>query len=330
MRDKSEQRAGSLSFLDVIACAFGAIVLLVLILPVGTFGILADSQPLSDALGMLTLKQSVLEEEIDKIEEQIDEKKDLLEEIGAGQAEKTDRLTELNQTIAETEQEIDEVENSISKTSKALVKLLEEEKSESPLEETQSFAGIPVDAEYVAFVIDTSPSMKRIWSQVMREVEGVLSLYPEIKGFQILSADGDYIFRSERRQWMTDNPQRRRLVIANLRDWRKSSRSSPERGILVALKDLYRQDESMALFIFGDDFDSDEDLDEYMKKIDRIVNSAGVKEGSLRIHAIGFENEDYMVHADVRFAVLMSELSRRHNGAFLALPLRERQLRSPR
>ena len=49
--------------------------------------------------------------------------------------------------------------------------------------------------------------------------------------------------------------------------------------------------------------------------------SAGAGRGTFRIHAIGFSNEG-VAGSPLNFGMLMRELTRRHEGAFLALPER--------
>ncbi|MFP3355485.1 VWA domain-containing protein, partial [Pseudoalteromonas sp. SIMBA_153] len=56
--------------------------------------------------------------------------------------------------------------------------------------------GIPTDAEYVVFVIDNSGSMSggRGWSRVISVVNDIIESHPKMKGFQIMAADGDFMF----------------------------------------------------------------------------------------------------------------------------------------
>src|SRR3546814_5029389 len=54
--------------------------------------------------------------------------------------------------------------------------------------------GIPVDSEYIIFVIDTSGSMQSIWPEVVRTLDMVLNAYPKVKGVQIMSDMGEYMY----------------------------------------------------------------------------------------------------------------------------------------
>ena len=315
---KRETEGTSLSFLDVVACAFGAIVLLVLILPVGSYGLFAESEPQSVDYAHLFRAKRSLDVEIDQLKSQIETNERILRELGSDQSTTTSRISNLRSAIRATQQEIDTQREQTATTEQEYRRIMAAQAR--PLRASRpDYAGIPVDADYVALVIDTSSSMKSIWSDVMREVRGVLSLYPDLKGFQIVSDLGVYLYESHEGRWIRDSPARRSDALARLGGWEAPSRSSPARGIKTAISDLYKQDETMALFIVGDDFSGREDLDTYLQEVDEIVADASVKEGSLRIHAIGFANPR-MVYSSLRFSVLMRELTQRHAGAFLALP----------
>jgi hypothetical protein len=58
--------------------------------------------------------------------------------------------------------------------------------------------GLPVGSNYIAFVIDTSGSMRDphnggLWPIAIRTIEQVLDVYPKIEGIQSLDADGRFI-----------------------------------------------------------------------------------------------------------------------------------------
>ena len=47
----------------------------------------------------------------------------------------------------------------------------------------EEIAGIPVDRRYVIFVVDTSGSMKQIWSDVSKVMNKILEIHPKVDGF---------------------------------------------------------------------------------------------------------------------------------------------------
>lgn len=92
--------------------------------------------------------------------------------------------------------------------------------------------GVPVDSEYIIFVIDTSGSMiLGAWQAVQRVVDETLRVYPTVKGLQVLNDEGRYLFPTFARQWIPDTPQIRRLILQRLRVWRAFSDSNPAEGI---------------------------------------------------------------------------------------------------
>ena len=319
-KQDENNNSSSVSFLDVIACAFGAIVLLLLILPIEKLGELADSNPTNVDYGQLVLNSQVLDAEIEALTQEVEENQALLNRLGSTATDEKARSSRYSNALATTTEELNRLRARIQSTEQALQTMTNRKVvSVTPKE----YVGIPVDSEYVIFVIDTSGSMKNIWPKVTNEVNSVLSLYPEMKGFQVINDEGIYLYRTERKRWLPDSPQARSRAQTRLTNWKARSNSSPAKGIKTALNDLYDPRKKIALFLVGDDFSSQEDLDEYILDIERTVAAANVEEGSLRIHAIGFENHLSGVWSPMRFSILMRELSQRHDGAFLALPMYE-------
>src|SRR5690606_35716495 len=63
--------------------------------------------------------------------------------------------------------------------------------------------GIPVDSEYIIFIIDTSGSMYNyVWDMLLEKVGETLDLYPQVKGFQVMNDEGIYMFSGYRGKWI--------------------------------------------------------------------------------------------------------------------------------
>ena len=316
---QSESSSVSLSFLDIIACAFGAVVLLILILPVGTFALemlVSDSD--TSEHGRMLLLSSALDDEIDTLRAQLAQNETLIQQMQSEETAVADANTLLQRTIDETLEESSKVQlqmNAVQATQAILARPTPAQ--DDPFELPTEVSGIPVDSEYVAFVIDTSGSMQSIWGSVVAEAENLLTLYPEIKGFQFISDNGAYLYRVHARRWMPDTSATRKIAISRLQTWGAASNSSPVEGIERAIRDLYRPDISMAVIVIGDDY-SGISFDGFLNKIDGIVTSAGVGGGTLRIHAVGLWN-DHMANSSLNFSVLMRELTRRYDGAFVGI-----------
>lgn len=306
----------SFSFLDVIACAFGAIVLLVLILPVGDRSGEQSGIQLGD-YGNLLLLLADREDAAAALEDQLAADQRRAGELDNLLATGKDASDALRDLVAQARADTSAVRRRIATIEAAQVATqtaLQRARIES---QPTDYAGIPVDSEYIAFVVDTSGSMREIWGNMIREVESVLSIYPEVHGFQVISASGQYL--RGRGNWIKDSSANRSLAKARLRVWSAYSDSNPEQGILTAVRDLYRPGIKMAIFVFGDDYQGT-DYDNFLATVQVGVNKRPLEggEGGLRIHAFGFRSATLPVQR-AKYATLMRELTRRHGGAFLAL-----------
>ena len=183
--------------------------------------------------------------------------------------------------------------------------------------------GIPVDSEYIIFIIDTSGSMFRYaWPKVVDQIVQTLEVYPRVKGIQILNDMGSYMFTSYSGQWIPDTPARRRVVIDRLLTWNAFSNSSPVEGIMAAIRTFYAPDKKISLFVYGDEFTgrSIHEVVDFVGKLNRTDASGNPR---VRIHAIGFPvqaaNPPHLQITGMRFASLMRELTRRNGGTFVGL-----------
>ena len=194
--------------------------------------------------------------------------------------------------------------------------------AQKPLKENQLIGGIPVDSEYIIFIIDTSGSMLDFaWTRVRREIINILDIYPEVRGIQIMNDMGAYMFPSYRARWIPDTPSIRSSIINRLNTWASYSNSSPVEGIQSAIQTFYAGDKKISLYVFGDDF-SGGSIHRVLNMVDYM--NAGRRRGTqlVRIHTVGFP-----VHlapggheeGAMRFAALMRELSYRNGGTFVGL-----------
>src|SRR3546814_14928788 len=115
--------------------------------------------------------------------------------------------------------------------------------------------GIPVDSEYIIFVIDTSGSMKQgAWSLVVRKMEEILSSYPKVLGVQIMNDQGYYMLPAYAGQWIPDLPPRRSVLLAQLRIWNSISASNPATGLTQAHQTFYTPGRPTSIYVLGDVF----------------------------------------------------------------------------
>lgn len=306
----------SLSFLDIISCGFGAVVMLVLLFkpsgePVAAARPITDAPRLDDELGtVLQLRQQLTQ---------------LQEQLRAGQAgdagrAETQRLAAVQErlsrqldTLRSQGQEMEERLQGMRLVQSTLKEQAALSAGQKDRPRAEEVGGIPVDSDYVVFIIDTSGSMRQIWAQVSRQIIHVLDNHPQVKGFQVLSDLGQSIVSAYEGRWIPDTPGRRKNVISVFNAWAAGSNSSPVEGIEAALTRYARPNITTAIYVFGDDYTGSS----YDPVIDQITarNFASGRRLA-RIHAVGFLSPN----TTNRFSILMRELTRRNNGTFLALP----------
>ncbi len=302
------RQSSIVAFLDVIACGFGATVLLVLILPVGDHSAVLEG----DALDTVAEIEADLSGNADKvtakrleiaslkgtIDAALNVQKNLVLDVGAAS-----EISRLEKIVEDTRENVAEQKAELKNEAIRV----QESKFESHL------YGIPVDSDYLVFVIDTSGSMQKVWPRVLQTIKDILVNYPNLSGFQIISDQGEFLF-SRKSSWLSADKTSISLTIDELRAWNAYSNSSPVEGIEVAVRRLFRSGISLGLFVVGDDY-TGTDFDGFLDTIDSITSRVG-KAGQLRVHALGFYNDQYSQYPE-RFARLMQVLTFNHGGAFL-------------
>jgi hypothetical protein len=314
----------SVSFLDVICCGFGAIILLLMItktlepvlLEKSIVNLQGQIQQREDALFTIRGKISQLRRQI------IDTSGDLslrLEQLAALQLQLTrilgefDNLSDEQLKVSTENQKLAAAKQSLTDEMQRLLGL--DFKRSSGL-----VGGITVDSEYIIFVIDTSGSMQSVaWPQVVRKVSETLAIYPQVKGIQVMNDMGNYMFSHYQGRWIEDTPALRRSIINTLQNWAPFSNSSPVEGITAAIETYYDPEKRISIYVFGDDY-TGSSVEEVVEAVDRVNLADESGRRRVRIHAIGFP-----VHLDhpnarvYRFAALMRELAFRNDGTFVGL-----------
>ena len=317
----------SLSFLDVICCGFGAVILLLMITktvqPQVIEQAMVDAESLvaelTEQLFEIRGETTVLNRDLNVKREQI--------------SEYEQQIAILQGTLARTRSEFDSL--STSQNANAIIreqlaiarqKLSEEELrllGRNAEKKNQLIGGIPVDSEYIIFIIDTSGSMfSYAWERMLREMEATLNIYPEVKGIQVLNDMGNYLFSRYRSQWIPDTPARRSLILRNLANWNVFSNSSPVEGITAAVRTFYDPNKKISIYVFGDEF-TGESIRSVVETVDRLNAQNFGGERRVRIHGVGFPVQfirpPELQVTGVRFATLMRELTYKNGGTFVGL-----------
>ena len=313
----------SVSFLDIISCGFGAIVLLLIIAPVGDPVALKEAeQGLQEIVRELTEELFDTRGEAVVLNDRLKSRKEQLSDL-------EERVARLKAQLASVDKQSKEIAQSRiveeEQLRLALQVLTEEMERLQPQDSVkdQLIGGVPVDSEYVIFVIDTSGSMQMAaWQKLRKEMIHILDLYPTVKGLQVMNDMGRYMFPDTRRAWMKDSPQTRRRIVSALNSWAPFSNSSPVEGINAAIQTFYRKDRKISIYTLGDDF-SGRSIRAVVKAVDDLNQAHRGADRLVRIHAIGFP-----VHfspgrtpseAAIKFAALMRELSYSNGGTFIGL-----------
>jgi hypothetical protein len=334
MRKRKERRTEtlSLSFLDAVTCGFGAVILLLVIAKI--FEPIRLDESNTELSSLLVRYQDELQQvlsETQRVEDESEQTTRLVELSERQIDELRIRLARIRAELLENEDDADESIELERRLAVAKQSLTEEMRRlladyEPPIEDYK-VGGIPVDSEYIIFVIDTSPSMRQYaWSRVQQQISETLQVYPTVKGIQVMNDEGTYMFRSYRDEWMPDTPSQRQAIIDQLRGWDAYSNSSPREGILAAIDTFYDPEKLVSLYVYSDDF-SQGSINAVIREVDR-RNSVDEGQGRrVRIHAVAFPvyyellgGNDLATAAN--FAVLMRELCLRNGGTFVALPSR--------
>ena len=329
MRRKRDGNEISLAFLDVICCGFGAIILLLMITKVNLPTVLEPS--LEEVAAELAERQKAINEilgitaELERVkietEADLEIELELLAELQDELLELTSRFENLRQLTVEQSATLADLKIARQQLSEEMLRLL----GSGYVRQDSTIGGIPVDSEYIIFVIDTSGSMQGIWSWVVRKFEEVLNIYPVVKGIQVMNDMGEHMFPRERPgTWHKDTPSRRQTIINRLETWNVASNSSPVEGITAAIDTYYDPTKRISIYFFGDDFmgGSVESVVDYIDT-KNVVDKEGNRR--VRIHAIGFPR--YIVggqpgHNFYMLSSLMRELTVRNDGTFVGLPRR--------
>ena len=312
-RSRAHGEIFGLAFLDIIACGFGAIVLLLLIVKPTPVEVGGMAPPSADAAALAEAADLV-----SRLRARWDALRAMLADEPERRAATPDGDPALDEAIRLASQRL----RTLRSDNEGLERVRESLRratlraSTAPEERDPEVGGIPVDSEYVIFIVDTSGSMKSIRDEVMEVMDRVLDIHPRVSGFQVLNDNGGYLLGAYRRKWIPDTPRRRRSILNAVRDWGAMSNSSPVEGLETALRTYARQSRRIAVYIFGDEYTGDS-YDRVIDTLRRLNVDPATGRSRVRIHAIGFVTTDN----NDRYATLMREVTGSHDGTFVALPI---------
>lgn len=321
--------AFSLSFLDVVTCGFGAIILLLVLSKFAEPRVIEDvREDLDKEIASLQEEFFDLRGETVVLNRSLASRKKQLSEEKAKLAGLRGDLSTLHGKFAASKLR-SAVQNKIEgRFAVAQQELTEEMRRllgagyKRPTGD-RTIGGVPVDSEYIIFVIDTSGSMfNNSWSLVLKKLAETLDIYPNVKGIQVMNDMGEYMFSQYRGKWIPDTAARRKAIITRLKTWNPFSNSSPVEGITRAVRSFYAPDKKISIYVFGDEF-SGGSIQSVVEAVDRINKPRRDGRRLVRIHAVGFPVQfaqpSHLQITGIRFATLMRILCHKNGGTFVGL-----------
>jgi hypothetical protein len=326
----------SLAFLDCICCGFGAVILI--------FVLSVDSKEKDKLQALLEVNRS-LAEQVAALAKLSASKEDL-ERSNARVATLVTDARLRNDSLHAL---IDELEKGLQREKRgqeALLVDIDDLKKEIAARQKKpdydmvlpdvkpAPLGLPVGNNYIAFVIDTSGSMRDpnhggLWPIAIRTIESVLDVYPNVEGIQLLDADGRFILGRRgagTAGWLADTPETRDSIKRTLRRYDQDTVSNPVPGIYNAMRFLFDKDNEkmrMGIFVFGDEFNSSDSADVVIRRLDELNPADEKGNRRVTINAVGFPTtiryQFSMGNTGLRFANLMRTVTYLHGGAFIAL-----------
>jgi hypothetical protein len=321
---RRETEIFSISFLDCITCGLGSVVLLLILSNVRAPTTEATTEEhqhmtqLQDDLVNIELQRDALNRQLEGRREQLS---DVKERIARLQGD----LSSIRGKYSASRKDAEAANDIQGQLVSAQQKLTEEQKRlyaapEFKRSKEDVVGGVPIDSEYVIFVIDTSGSMfNYAWPMMLQSMQEILNTYPHLKGMQVTNDVGTHMFPSYQGKWIPDTPQERKMVLDRLRTWNIFSASNPSQGIVNAVRTYWAADKRISVYVFGDEF-TGPSIDSVVKTVDFVNRSDETGQRRVRIHAIGFPvTPEAPQFTSIRFAALMRIICQRNNGTFVGM-----------
>jgi hypothetical protein len=299
----------NLSFLDVISCGFGAVVMLVLIFKPQTEALEIQEKPLSSSFELVS-KVLALTELKDELKTLLQSKESTESTVDMVSVSLRASLDRERQKLEANKAEIRDLKNQLASMSAKVETVKKVALSQGKKENLDDeVAGIPVDRKYVIFVVDTSGSMQQIWGKVSDTMNKILEIHPKVDGFQIMNDNGNYLISGYAKQWIQDTSSMRKRAMDLFSSWGSTSNSNPHEGMRQALSDYRNYQGDLSIYVLGDDFTGG-DFDSVLSEI------ATLNRKNARINGLNFISPKASTD---KFSTLMREISQSNQGAFISL-----------
>lgn len=313
----------SLSFLDCICCGFGAIILLLVLtdyqrpakLEESRVSLQGQVRDLQQQLAVVRGESEDLERQLQGRVDKLQQERHRLEHLSGDLSSLQGKYSASKQEAAATNTVESDLVAAKQKLSAEMMRLL---KDHAARPATEAIAGIPIDSEYVIFVVDTSSSMTtNHWDMNLAIIDEILSMYPHVKGLQVMNDQGTYMFNGTKGRWLDDSPEQRTEIRTRAKHWHAFSQSNPVPGMEEAIRTYWAADRRVSLYVLGDEFTGDS-IQAALDSIGTLNKLDANGRRPIRIHAIGFpEGQGMSPFTNVRFAALMRLVAEQNNGTFV-------------
>ena len=303
----------SMSFLDIMSCGFGAIVLILLISQFKTSEIITEKLP----------RISLIELEMN-LETLIKENKEL--EIKLKDINVREKLND-SMTVSES---LMGIINATSQENKIISQEINKKKSSAKnvRMDIANAGGLNVESDYIVFVIDNSGSMQDWgpWTTVISEISKIIDAFPNLKGFQVLNDQGRKMMSSSDK-WVEDTLSNRKLMKQSIKNFRGTSRSNPIDGLRIALTRYANGIDKVGIFVIGDDISLQEgerieDYYDEIQKLNMINNKIKARINGVAFLTSRSATKDYTDIAEamnINFLNFINELAYENMGSVVVV-----------
>jgi len=302
-----------MSFLDIMACGFGALVLILLISEFQETEIkvvINDANKLLDTNDLMETRINELSVIDDKIDTELIELSQINNNI-----KKLKIILKKRQLISKNLNDLaSDNEYSINKKRSA--------KQNQPIEQNEA-SGIKIDSRYLVFIIDNSGSMQTSgpWSRVLQEIDSIIQTFPSLEGYLILNDAGKTIHGGS--PWLKPSKSNRstsiNLLKANPNKY--MSLSNPVIALKVAINRYGVNYKDVGVFVVGDDVLDNNRIENISNDILKLNSlPGGLKK--VRINAIAFltaKDEAIYEQQNMNYLILMRELTEQSGGALVVV-----------
>tara|TARA_B100000767_G_scaffold32673_1_gene27887 strand:+ start:1311 stop:2264 length:954 start_codon:yes stop_codon:yes gene_type:complete len=316
MKSRKTNEVFSMSFLDIMACGFGALVLILLIsefqkTPVPTLDIKNDADELIETNNIKNIKSLKL--------------KKLIEDVNSNIITLTllnNNLNDMKNSLTQRTLISTNLSEFASDTNFSINKKINLKKISS-LEQKEA-SGIKIDSKYLIFIIDNSPSMRDSapWKRVIQEVDNLIQTFPDLEGYMVMNDAGTIIHGGS--PWLKPTKINRNASIGFLKAKQYiMSPSNPVQGLKKSINLYGKKYSNVGVFIVGDDvLPRDNKRPEAF--FQEIVSSNKDKSGNLyvRINSIAFltsKNNSSFTQQNMNYLILMRELTELSGGALVVV-----------